>query len=77
MTIITGGSGLLGNAFKKIVSDAYYPTHKELELTNKQNTDNYFKKHSGAHTVIHLAGMVGGVKANTERVSDFMKLILQ
>ncbi len=74
MKIITGGSGLLGNAFKKIINDAEYPTHKELDLTNKKCIDEYIKKNSGAHTVIHLAGMVGGVKANTERVSDFYEV---
>jgi GDP-L-fucose synthase len=71
MTIVTGGSGLLGNAFKRILNDAEYPTHKALDLTNKKSTDEYIKNHSGADTVIHLAGKVGGVKANTQFVSDF------
>jgi len=76
MIIVTGGSGLLGNAFKKILPDALYPTHKELDLTNSRDTLKYFDKFnefsvSKIDAVIHLAGKVGGVKANTRYVSDF------
>lgn len=73
MITVTGGSGLLGNAFKKILPDAFYPTHKQLDLTNVINTINYFSN-SKIETVIHLAGKVGGVKANTELVSDFYQI---
>lgn len=76
MILITGGNGLLGNCFKKILPDALYPTHKELDLTNYKDTHTYFDKFnefsvSKIDTVIHLAGKVGGVKANTKYVSDF------
>lgn len=76
MIIITGGSGLLGNAFKKILPDAIYPTHKELDLTDYKQTHDYFDKFnkfsvSKIDAVIHLAGKVGGVKANTKHISDF------
>lgn len=76
MIIVTGGSGLLGNAFKKILPDALYPTHKKLDLTNYKQTHDYFDSFnefslSKIDAVIHLAGKVGGVKANTKYVSDF------
>lgn len=76
MIIITGGSGLLGSAFKKVLPDAIYPTHKELDLTNSRDTLRYFDSFnqfsvSKIDAVIHLAGKVGGVKANTRYVSDF------
>lgn len=76
MIIITGGSGLLGNAFKKILPDALYPTHKELDLEDFKSTYKYFSsfdKETGnkIKSVIHVAGKVGGVKANTKYVSDF------
>lgn len=79
MILITGGSGLLGNAFKKVITDAIYPSHKELDLTDKEKTYNYFDKfnsfsESSINAVIHLAGKVGGVKANTEYVSDFYSI---
>jgi len=74
--IVTGGSGLLGSAFKKILPDAIYPTHKELDLTNSRDTLKYFDRFnefsvSKIDAVIHLAGKVGGIKANTKYVSDF------
>ncbi len=76
MIIITGGSGLLGSSFKNILPNAYYPTRKELDLNNKNETKNYFNKFnefsvSKISAVIHLAGKVGGVKANTQYIADF------
>lgn len=73
MTIlVTGGSGLLGSAFRKLLPNEIYPTHKQLDLIDKKNTQEYFQKYGKeADTVIHLAGKVGGVKANTKYVSDF------
>lgn len=73
-TLITGGTGLLGNAFKKFLPNAEYPDSKFLDLTNESKTVSYFENMrfiDGIETVIHLAGKVGGVKANTEFVSDF------
>ena len=79
MIVITGGSGLLGNAFKKLLPNAKFPTRQEVNLSNKKDTINYFYSFnsfstSSINAVIHLAGMVGGVKANTERVSDFYQV---
>ena len=76
MIVITGGSGLLGNAFKKIMPDALYPSSKELNLEDRDQTHRYFDKYnvmsvSEVDTVIHLAGKVGGVKSNTQYVADF------
>lgn len=76
MKIITGGSGLLGNAFKQLMPNALFPTHKELDLNNREETIQYFDKYNSLSVktidaVIHLAGRVGGVKANTEFVYDF------
>jgi len=68
--LITGGSGLLGNAFKKIVPDYLYPTSKELNLRNQVAVSSYLAD-SKIDTVVHLAAKVGGVKANTVYVSDF------
>lgn len=73
MIIITGGSGLLGNAFKKILPQAKYPDHQLLDLRNQIKVSSYFATPS-INTVIHLAGKVGGVKANTDFVSDFYQI---
>ena len=57
MTIlITGGSGNLGLELKKIFKNSLCPTHEELDLTNKDEVDNYFKNHD-ITTIIHTAAL--------------------
>ena len=73
MIVITGGSGLLGNAFKKFLPDAKYPSHQLLDLRNQIKVSSYLAEPS-IDTVIHLAGKVGGVKSNTDYVSDFYQV---
>ncbi len=34
MILVTGGSGQLGTAFREIWPDAWYPTHRELDLSD-------------------------------------------
>lgn len=73
MILVTGGSGLLGNAFKSLLPNANYPTSQELNLLNKSTLINYLKN-SNTDTIIHLASKVGGVKANTQFISDFYQV---
>jgi len=57
MTIlITGGSGNLGLELKKIFHNSLFPTHEELDITNQNNVDEYFKNHE-ITTIIHAAAM--------------------
>jgi GDP-L-fucose synthase len=72
-TIITGGSGLLGNALKNILADSCFPTSKELDLNEQINVEK-FLSNNDFETVIHLAAKVGGIKANTNYVSDFYQI---
>ena len=60
--LITGGSGMVGNAFKSLLPDAQYITKDQLHNFSYSIKDRF---------VIHLAAKVGGVKANTDFVSDF------
>ncbi len=62
--VITGGSGMVGSAFKELLPDAHYPTHKDMDLIEGASFD-------GTDFIIHLAAKVGGVKANTDFVADF------
>ena len=71
--LITGGSGLLGSAFKKIIPNADFPSSQQINLLNKTDIKEYFA-YKKPKTVIHLAGKVGGVKANTEFISDFYQV---
>jgi GDP-L-fucose synthase len=66
--LITGGSGLIGNAIK-LISDDYknysfiYSSSKECDLKNYKNTYEYVKK-INPNYVIHLAANVGGLYKN-------------
>jgi len=68
--LITGGSGLLGNSFKKLLPNALYPTSEELNLLDNKSVYFYIENEK-PDVVIHLAGKVGGVKNNTEHMYDF------
>jgi len=74
MIIVTGGSGLLGSSFKKILPNALYPTRSELNLEDLKSTDDYIKKNKDCKAIIHLAAKVGGVNSNSKYVSDFYEI---
>ena len=61
---ITGGSGMVGSAFKGLLPDAHYPTREDMDLIEGASFDD-------TDFIIHLAAKVGGVKANTDFVADF------
>lgn len=66
--LITGGSGMVGTAFKNILPNAEYPSRKQLHsMLNR----GLYEKDFGNAYIFHLAAKVGGVKANTEQVADF------
>lgn len=77
MIIVTGGSGLLGSALKRVLSgvrtDVLYPSRYQLDLSDPLHVKKYFQEvgKDDIETVIHLAAYVGGVKANTENVFSF------
>ena len=73
MILVTGGSGLLGSAFKKILPNSVYPTSEQLDLRNQKDIADYLEN-SNIQSVIHLAAKVGGVKANIDYVSDFYQI---
>lgn len=70
MKMVTGGSGLLGNAFKKQDSEAAYPSSREMNCLVKKQIKDYIEQKE-IKEVVHLAAKVGGVKANTDKIFDF------
>lgn len=65
--LVTGGSGLVGKAIQKIKSnyqyDFIFATSKMCNLTNYNDTHEFFKK-TRPNYVIHLAANVGGLYKN-------------
>lgn len=70
--LVTGGSGLVGMAIKNILPTAEYISSTDYNLIYHDEVENMFMKHKPTH-VIHLAGMVGGVGANTKYPVEFFE----
>ena len=68
-TVITGGTGMVGSAFKHTLPEAEYPNRIQLE--DMVRDIPLYKKSFADKQIIHLAAKVGGVKANTEQVANF------
>jgi GDP-L-fucose synthase len=76
--LITGGSGLVGNAIRNISHEypnyeCIYISSKDYDLTKMDETIDMFKKYNPTY-VIHLAACVGGLYKNmNNKVEMFEK----
>jgi len=68
--LVTGGSGMLGKAVQNILPNAVYLSSKDADLTNAAATDAIFDRYK-PEFVLHLAGRVGGIKANMNNLGKF------
>ncbi len=73
---VAGHRGLVGSAIvKNLESKGYtnlvYKTHKELDLTNQKEVENFFKSEK-PEFVILAAAKVGGIVANNTYRADFI-----
>jgi GDP-L-fucose synthase len=70
--LITGGTGLVGNAFStiNIKHTKILIGSSEYDLRNASDCEEMYKKYAPDH-VIHLAAKVGGVSANSNYLADF------
>ena len=72
---VAGHTGLVGSAFVRQLRDKGYDnlvlrTHNELELTDQKAVETFFRKEK-PDVVIDAAAKVGGIKANSEQMSEF------
>jgi dTDP-4-dehydrorhamnose reductase len=69
--LFTGGSGLLGRAFRQLVPEALYPSSTELDVTNVAQMDAYFADHR-VDVVVHAAAFTSPPKIDQtpERALD-------
>lgn len=63
--LVTGGTGMVGSALLRLYPNAESPTTKEFHDDHYDVRNKY---------VIHLAAKVGGVKANSDEISDFFRI---
>jgi GDP-L-fucose synthase len=61
--LVTGGTGLVGFAIKKLQPDWIYLSSKNGDLTDFETVRNLFKTHQ-PEIIIHLAANVGGLFKN-------------
>lgn len=79
VVLVTGGTGLVGSAIRKVVEQEgrsdekfIFLSSKDVDLTNKEATLAFFKLHKPTH-VIHLAALVGGLFKNLRQNLDFFR----
>lgn len=65
--LVTGGSGLVGSS----IGFGLKPTSRTMNLLDRESIVRYLDEHPSIDSVIHAAGLVGGVKGNSDRLFDF------
>jgi len=70
--IVTGGTGMVGQALSKIMPNAIYLGSKDCNLKDLNETIDFFKKEK-PKTIIHIAGKVGGILENLKYPVDFLE----
>ncbi len=75
--LVTGATGLLGSEIVRLLPNAVGISSSDCDLLSKDSLLDYIRglnRHGRTiETVIHCAARVGGVKANTDYVSDFFE----
>lgn len=72
---LAGHTGLVGSSLYEKLNDQGYEniitrTHKELDLTNQEETKNFFKKEKPEYVFL-IAAKVGGIKVTSKHPADF------
>jgi dTDP-4-dehydrorhamnose reductase len=55
--LMTGGNGLLGNEIKKLIPNSFFPEHKEFDVTDYIQMDNYLNG-KGIEAILHAAAFI-------------------
>jgi len=65
-TLVTGSTGALGSELKKKFVNALTPSHKELDITKKEQVFDYLKE-NGVDLIIHAAAITSVRKCEEEK----------
>lgn len=68
--LVTGGTGLIGFAIKQFAPDAIFVGSKDYDLRSQCDVKKMFEYYKPKR-IIHLAGKVGGLKANMQNPAEF------
>jgi GDP-L-fucose synthase len=69
--LVTGGTGLVGNALQKVYPDAIYVSSEDCDLKKEVEFKAMFEKYIPSN-VIHLAARVGGIVNNMNHPAEFI-----
>lgn len=69
--IVTGGTGMVGSAFKSLSEDYVLVGTRDCDLRDINQCNQLLKDNSDAEAVIHLAARVGGVQDNINNPTSF------
>ena len=63
--LFTGGNGLLGREFKKLVVEGLYPTHREFDVTNYKAMEEYLKNKE-VSSIVHAAAFISPPRVDSD-----------
>ena len=68
--VFTGGSGRFGSIMKTVKSryKLFFPTKKELDITNLEKIRKYLKKHKPDY-VVHMAGLSRPMQIHEKKIN--------
>lgn len=74
--LVTGHQGLVGSAIVRALQDSGFTSllsasRAELDLRDQEAVDTWFAEHRPEY-IIHVAGKVGGIHANSSYPADFL-----
>lgn len=67
--LITGGSGKLGTALSKILTNSHVGTRENFDFTNIEMMNSFLNQNPNINTIIHCGALVSPPKVN-EQVAD-------
>jgi len=71
--LVTGGSGFIGSAIKKISPGLIFMSSNDCDITDKDQLYKYLKKVK-PDAIIHLAARVGGIQDSHYNQAEFLYL---
>jgi GDP-L-fucose synthase len=71
--VVTGGTGFVGKRLKKIKPEWTYLSSKDYDLVSTEESERMYQELQ-PDAVVHMAGKVGGIKANNVKPAEFYYL---